>query len=58
MLTLSIGVSFSPRKTQGRFPTGPSTLHAKAFGVGVDLPYSATASTWAKQRWEELRIAI
>jgi hypothetical protein len=58
MLALGIGVSFSPRKTLCVFPqTFPfSTL--KAFGVGDDLPYSATASIWAEQRWEELRNAI
>ena len=51
MLTLSIGVSFSPRKTQGGFPQTFPVSMLKAFRVGDDLPYSATASTWAEQRW-------
>jgi hypothetical protein len=58
MLTLSIGVSVSLRKTQGGFPQAFPFSTLKAFGTGNDLPYSTTASTWAEQRREELRNTI
>jgi hypothetical protein len=39
MLTLSIGVSFSPRQAQGGFPSQTLPLSTlKALGVGDDLP--------------------
>jgi hypothetical protein len=55
---LTIGVSFSPRKTQGGFPQTFPVSTLKTFVVGDDLSYAATVSTWAEQRWEELRNAI
>jgi hypothetical protein len=53
MLTRGIGVSFSTSKTQGGFPQTLPLSTLKAFGVGDDLPYSATASAMAEQRWVE-----
>jgi len=48
--------SFLSRRRVPRRLVRPHPL--KAFGVGNNLPYSATASTLAEQHWEELRNTI
>jgi hypothetical protein len=58
MLTLIVSVNFFPRETQSSFPQTFPVSTLKALGAGDDLPYSATASTWAEQCREKLRNAI
>ena len=55
MLALSIGISFSPCKTQCGFPqTFPFTT-LEAFGARYSLSYSSSTTAWCKQRREKLR---
>jgi hypothetical protein len=57
-LCLRLALASVSRRAKRGFPQALPFTTLTAFGVGNDLPYSATASAWAEQRREELRNAI